>query len=62
MLRMTKTAAEQVVMQELVAQKATGGIVALDAKGNIALVFNTPGMYRGYRKAGGENRVAIFGD
>jgi len=57
-----QVAAEQVVMQELVAQEATGGIVALDAKGNIVMVFNTPGMYRGYRKESGECRVAIFAD
>ncbi len=54
-------AAEKVVMEKLVAQKATGGVVALDAEGNIAMVFNTPGMYRGYRKSTGETEVAIFG-
>lgn len=53
-------AAEQVILQDLVAQEATGGIVALDAKGHIAMVFNTPGMYRGYRKSGGEKHIAIF--
>ena len=53
-------AAEAVVMRELVAQGATGGVVALDAAGNIAMVFNTPGMYRGYRKADGARALAIF--
>ena len=55
-------AAERVVMEKLVAQQATGGVVALDAAGNIAMVFNTPGMYRGFRKSTGEGGVAIFGD
>ena len=55
-------AAEQVVMKDLVDQGATGGIVALDADGNIAMVFNTSGMYRGWRKEGGDRGVAIFGD
>ncbi len=55
-------AAEKVVLEKLVAQGATGGIVALDAAGNIAMVFNTPGMYRGFRKADGEGLVAIFGE
>ncbi|MCB1182668.1 isoaspartyl peptidase/L-asparaginase [bacterium] len=55
-------AAEQVIMRDLVAQRATGGVVALDAAGNIAMVFNTPGMYRGWRKADGSGGVAIYGD
>ena len=32
----------------------------IDHQGNIALPFNTPGMYRGYKLAGGEPSVAIF--
>lgn len=57
-----QAAAEEVVLGKLVKQGASGGVVALDAKGNVALVFNTPGMYRGYRKSSGEGAVAIFGD
>lgn len=38
----------------------TGGVIAIDRAGNVALPFNTPGMYRGYRKSTGENVVAIF--
>jgi beta-aspartyl-peptidase (threonine type) len=30
----------------------TGGLIAIDAKGRIALPFNTPGMYRGWRLGG----------
>ncbi len=55
-------AAEQVVMGDLVEQGATGGVVALDAAGNIAMVFNTPGMYRGWRSEGGAGEIAIFGE
>lgn len=55
-------AAEKVVLEKLVAQNATGGVVALDAAGNIAMVFNTPGMYRGFRKSDGQGQVKIFGD
>jgi len=54
-------AADQVIMEKLVAQEATGGIVALDHEGNIAMVFNTPGMYRGYLKAGSDPAVFIYG-
>lgn len=55
-------AADQVVMQRLVERGGSGGIIAIDAKGNIALPFNTSGMYRGYRLANGVSGVAIFGD
>ena len=57
-----QAAAEKVILEKLVAQKATGGIVALDADGNVAMVFNTPGMYRGFRKSGDDGTVAIFGE
>jgi beta-aspartyl-peptidase (threonine type) len=39
----------------------TGGVIALDAQGNVALPFNTPGMYRAWRKSTGETVVEIFG-
>ena len=39
-----------------------GRNAALDAQGNIALPFNTPGMYRGWIGADGRRGVAIFGD
>jgi beta-aspartyl-peptidase (threonine type) len=55
-------AAERVVREKLVTRRATGGIVALDAAGHIAMVFNTPGMYRGFRRSDGTGSVAIFGE
>ncbi|MBU8869379.1 MAG: isoaspartyl peptidase/L-asparaginase [Gemmatimonadales bacterium] len=55
-------AADLVVKKKLVSQGATGGIVALDGEGNIAMSFNTPGMYRGFLKSNGEQSVFIFGD
>ncbi len=38
-----------------------GGVVCIDKNGNIALPFNTSGMYRGYRVSTGASAVAIFG-
>jgi L-asparaginase / beta-aspartyl-peptidase len=38
----------------------TGGVIALDANGNVAMVFNTSGMFRGYIKSTGEKEIAIF--
>ena len=55
-------AARYVVKEKLVAQEAAGGVVALDAQGNIAMVFNTAGMYRGFVKSTGETGVFIYGD
>ena len=39
-----------------------GGAIALDASGNIAMPFNTSGMYRGWVKPDGSRGTAIFRD
>jgi L-asparaginase / beta-aspartyl-peptidase len=49
------------VLDELGAFGGTGGFIAVDHQGEIALPFNTPGMYRGIAR-GGHIAVAIFGD
>ena len=43
-------AAQHVIHDELTPAggKDTGGLIALDRKGNFAMELNTPGMYRGY--------------
>jgi beta-aspartyl-peptidase (threonine type) len=38
----------------------TGGVIAIDAKGNVAMEFNTSGMFRGFIKSTGEKEIAIF--
>lgn len=55
-------AANFVVMEKLVEQKGNGGVIAVDKEGNIAMPFNTPGMFRGFVKSGGETGVMIFRD
>ena len=55
-------AASTVVMGELVAAAGEGGIVAVDPAGRVALVFNTPGMYRASIDAAGRKVVAIYGE
>ena len=37
-----------------------GGVIALDAKGNISIPFNTAGMYRGFRISGSEPEILIY--
>ncbi len=41
-------ATETAIYGRLTELGGTGGLVAIDRRGNIALPFNTPGMYRGY--------------
>lgn len=39
-----------------------GGLIAIDADGNLALPFNTAGMYRGWIRRDGSRGVSIFAD
>lgn len=57
-----KKAADEVVMKKLVKIGGEGGLIALDAKGNIAMPFNSEGMYRGYIKADGTKFIGIYKD
>lgn len=43
-------AAQSVVMQVLPALGGRGGLIAVDAQGNLSLPFNTEGMYRGWAR------------
>jgi len=38
----------------------TGGLVAVDKNGNVALPFNTSGMYRGYLGENGKFVIEIY--
>ncbi|MFD1218110.1 isoaspartyl peptidase/L-asparaginase family protein [Microbulbifer celer] len=55
-------AAEEVIHKVLLPVGGTGGVIVLDADGNIAMPFNTEGMYRGSRSSGGAANTAIFKD
>jgi len=55
-------AAEEVVDKIVPAAGGDGGAIALDKDGNIAMPFNTSGMYRGWVKPDGTRGVAIFRD
>lgn len=55
-------AANEVVMQQLVKMGGSGGIIAVDPQGRIALTFNTPGMYRASIDPDGNMYVAIYKD
>lgn len=57
-----KEAAEYVVNTKLKEQSASGGLIALDAKGNVAMPFNTKGMYRGVIYEDGRIEIKIYED
>jgi len=54
--------ANEVVNSELSDSGGDGGVIALDAKGNIAMPFNTPGMYRASIDLDGNLEIKIYGD
>lgn len=53
-------AATEVVKRKLVERGGEGGIIAVDRAGNIALEFNSPGMFRGMRDSAGRREIAIY--
>lgn len=53
-------AAEEVIQKKVPALGGDGGIVAIDRGGNIAMEFNTAGMYRAHMNAEGELTVKIY--
>jgi beta-aspartyl-peptidase (threonine type) len=55
-----KEAADMVVMNKLVKLGGEGGIIAIDKDGNVAMPFNSAGMYRGYIDADGKVVVEIY--
>lgn len=57
-----KEACDVVVKDKLVKFGGEGGLIAIDAKGNIELPFNSEGMYRASVKAGEEVFVGIYGE
>jgi beta-aspartyl-peptidase (threonine type) len=55
-------AMEEVVMKKLLPLEGDGGMIGVDAQGNIAMLFNSLGMYRGAKSSDGRNEVAIYKD
>lgn len=58
--KLSVTEACQEEIRKLTQLGGTGGVIGIDRKGNIALEFNTSGMFRGYIKSNGEKKVSIF--
>lgn len=58
--RSLSVAAREVVFQELPALDGEGGVIAIDHRGEIALEFNSEGMFRAARKEGGAAEIAVY--
>ncbi len=55
-------AAERVVHQHLPQVGGSGGLIAVSARGEISLCFNSEGMYRGHVRGDEAPAVAIYGE
>ena len=57
---MTLQEAAQSALDKVVRLGGSGGLIAIDRDGNIALPFTTSGMYRGHVGSDGKKVIAIY--
>ncbi len=53
-------AANEVIQKRVLEIGGDGGLIAIDSKGNIAMPFNTEGMYRAFKSSNGKEEIAIY--
>lgn len=53
-------AADEVILKRILKIGGDGGLVAVDSKGNIAMPFNTEGMYRACKDSAGYEMIKIY--
>ena len=53
-------ASNEVINKRILEINGDGGLVAVDANGNIAMPFNTEGMYRASKSSNGKEEVSIY--
>jgi beta-aspartyl-peptidase (threonine type) len=53
-------AAEEVIQNRLPRIGGDGGLIAVDARGNIAMPFNTEGMYRACKTSDSTEQISIY--
>jgi beta-aspartyl-peptidase (threonine type) len=58
--RTLSEAVGEVVLEELPKLGGEGGVIAIDRGGEIAMEFNSEGMFRAGRKSGEEARIAVY--
>jgi len=55
-----KEASEEVIHKRILEIGGDGGLIAADANGNIAMPFNTEGMYRATKSSNGKEEISIY--
>lgn len=55
-------AASEVIHKRVLEINGDGGLIAVDAQGNITMPFNTEGMYRASKNSEGKKEIAIYKD
>ena len=53
-------AADSLIHSQIAGMGGKGGLIALDQQGNLALPFNTTGMFRAYKQKGSPAKALIF--
>lgn len=53
-------AMQQVVHKKLIDLQGEGGMIGVDAMGNVAMQFNSEGMYRAMYQSNGQRSIAIY--
>lgn len=53
-------ASNEVIHKRILEIGGDGGLIAVDSKGNIAMPFNTEGMYRASKSSNGKEAVSIY--
>ncbi|RKE99060.1 isoaspartyl peptidase/L-asparaginase family protein [Ichthyenterobacterium magnum] len=53
-------ASNEVINKRILEIKGDGGLIAVDTKGNIAMPFNTEGMYRASKSSNGNEEISIY--
>lgn len=55
-------AMEFVVHKKLIQMEGTGGMIGVDASANVAMIFNSAGMYRAMKHSSGNSFTGIYND
>ena len=55
-------AANEVIYNRIVKIKGDGGLIAIDSQANLAMPFNTEGMYRAFKTSTGKSGLGIYKD
>ncbi|PCI36036.1 MAG: beta-aspartyl-peptidase [Flavobacteriaceae bacterium] len=53
-------ALHEVIFNQIAPLGGTGGMILIDAKGDVYWDFNTSGMFRAYKKSSGEQRIELY--